>query len=475
MAIVQNSNLVRNYSQARLSRDARFDGVFFTAVKTTGIYCRSICPANPPKEDNVEYHDSAISASNSGFRPCLRCRPETAPFSTSWIGNETTLKRAVRLIHQGHLSEHSVEELSSRLGVSSRYLRALFKKYLGVSPGRYAVHQKCLLAKKLLHETRLPITEIAYASGFNSVRRFNQVIKSSLGLTPTAIRKQRLETHVSNANIVLRLSYRPPYDWPFVFDFLADRLIEGIEWIQDGDYGRTFQTNKGNVGYFHISPEPEKHRVRVELSIEDTSEIYPIVQRIRECFDLDAPISDIEKQLMTVLPNSAAFLSGLRIPGIWDSFEAGVRAILGQQVTVTQAHKLVALLVDKLGHSLELDSQKKPLKLFPKPQDILQSDLSFFKMPQARKDTLKRLAKHFIETDDPDEVLAWQDIKGIGPWTVNYVRLRASKDPDVWLTGDAGVKNALALFDDFIDTDSAAPWRSYLVFHLWNQLISQSK
>lgn len=478
MAIIQDKNLCKVYSRARRSRDARFDGLFFTAVKTTRIYCRSICPATTPKEVNVEYHATAVSAALAGFRPCLRCRPDSAPQSNAWQGTDTTLQRAVKLIQEGALQEASLEELSDRLGVSSRYLRSLFQEKLGTSPKKFALYQQCLFAKQLLHDSNLPIADIAFTAGFNSVRRFNEAMQERLHLSPSQIRKQNSAVvDAPHSAITLKLHYREPFAVHELLAFLQRRLIEGLEWVGDDHYGRTICF--GEVyGWFEIRAVPAKAYLELVVQLSDLSLLYPVVQRIRILFDLDAPVHEIDRQLQSVLNGALDYLPGLRIPGIWGGFEAGVRAILGQQVSVQQAHSLVTRFVHELGERVDghlpSSNSDQAHYYFPNPEAVVEHELGFFRMPQTRKDTLRRLAHHMITAEEANDYDAWLTLKGIGPWTVNYVKLRAAKDPDVWLAGDAGVKNALKLVDASkgvqIDVEAAQPWRSYLVFQLWNQL-----
>ena len=453
------------YQRARKSRDARFDGLFFVAVKTTGIYCRPICPANPPLEKNVEYHESAVSAAQAGFRPCLRCRPDSAPQSCAWMGSQTSFQRALNLINGGALRNGSMQALAGRLGISDRYLRDLFKQNLGTSPKKYAIYQQCLFAKQLLHESSLPITDIAYASGFNSVRRFNEAMQQQIGLAPRDIRKS--DKSVTNT-LQLKLHYRPPFAWHHTLKFLQNRLIPGLEWIDGEEYFRTI-AYAHTKGYFSITNDPRQNCLLLTLTLDDYQHLNPITQRIRALFDVDAPVQQIDSQLSQVLGSKLDYLPGLRIPGIWDSYEAGIRAVLGQQVSVKQAMTLVTTLVEELGEDILLDDGQAK-KLFPSPKVVNGHSLDFFRMPQSRKDTVRRLSEYFLSAEDPDNIDDWLAIKGIGPWTVNYVKIRAAKDPDVWLAGDAGINNALKLLDQPLEMDAATPWRSYLTFQLWNQL-----
>lgn len=454
--------------KARFSRDPRFDGKFFIAVKTTGIYCRTVCPASPPKEENVEYFKNAVQAAEAGYRPCLRCRPDSAPSSAAWQGNVATLNRAVRLIDEGALQTGSIVELATRLGVSDRYLRKLFNDNIGVSPKAYALYQQCLFAKKLLHQTSLPITEIALASGFDSIRRFNDCFKQQLKLTPTQMRKQ---TSKQNAKLTLKLSYRPPFDWQKMQRFLSARLILGLEWIGENFYGRSF-IYQGVRGQFTAHHQAEKHQFLVEISLEDNRVLKPVVSNIRRVLDLDAELEQIEQDLSNALGTNTLISSGLRLPGIWDVFEAGMRAILGQQISVTAAKNLVIKLVETLGEKETNDQEVhcENVLYFPTPEAIAQSDLTFFKMPESRKQTITRFAQFAqnqpVEAQNPDN---WLALKGIGPWTASYAKMRGLSDPDIFLATDLGVIKALKAHADF-DSEKAAPWRSYLTFQLWDKL-----
>ncbi|GGZ98665.1 3-methyladenine DNA glycosylase [Arenicella chitinivorans] len=465
MSQIQDTATQARYAIARRARDARFDGEFFIAVKTTGIYCRPICPATPPLERNVHYYATAISAAEAGFRPCLRCRPDSAPHSFAWLGTDTSFHRALGLINDGALQDGSVADLAARLGVSDRYLRQLFNEKLGTSPKRYAIYQQCLFAKKLLHETSLPIIDIAFAAGFHSVRRFNEAMQAELGLPPSKIRQPNSPRH---AAVTLKVHYRPPYDWSALQHFLSLRAIDGLEVVSASEYGRSFELGEAR-GYFKVRPQIEKHCFDVDIHVNDTRQLNKVVQQVRAMLDADAPISVIDQHLITQLSDALSYQPGLRIPGIWSVFEAGVRAVLGQQVCVSAAHKLVTTLVHNLGAPAEFDGFSGQF-YFPTPESVLKSDLAFLRMPGSRKTTLHALARYCIDADNPDDVDAWQSIKGIGPWTINYVKLRACRNPDIWLAGDAGLRNALASIDSSVDLDAARPWRSYLTFQLWHHL-----
>jgi len=449
--------------QARLSRDSRFDGLFFIAVKSTGIYCRTICPAKLPAEHQVSYFSCAAAAAAAGFRPCLRCRPDSAPQSPAWLGVETSVRRAFQLIAEGALIHDDQAALAERLGISERYLRKLFQQHLGASPKQYALYQQVLLAKQLLHQSRLPVHHIAALSGFHSVRRFNDAFKQQLQLTPSRIRRKNMTDN--HAVIELQLSYRPPLDWQAQIDFWRNRTLSGMEWVNGETYGRTFSWQaRDNVvhGWFELSPL-KAGVLQLKLYWPSQQALTSVLQRIRQVADLDANMLQIEQQLAPVFGENLA--SGLRLPGLWGGFEAAVRAILGQQVSVQGARTQLNRLLSELAAPFPGDASKK---LFPTPEALLNSELLMLKVPQARRDTIKQLASAVIANphSTPDD---WLSIKGIGPWTVAYSKMRGMGDPDIWLGGDLGVQKALQ-GRSAIKPEQLAPWRSYATFQLWHGL-----
>lgn len=441
--------------KARVARDPRFDGKFFTAVKTTGVYCRPICPATTPKEENVLYFPSAVAAANAGYRPCLRCRPDSAPGSPTWKGANTTLDRAIRLIGEGILQENSLSMLAEKLGISDRYLRQLFEKHLGISPKAYALYQQCLFAKQLLHQTKLSITHIALASGFNSVRRFNGCFQSHLNLTPSQIRKSG---GTKPKELQFQLYYRPPYDWPYMHNFFMARAIANLEWGDGQSYGRTFEW-LGCVGSFTAQHIEHKNRFDVAIELNDITHLRPIVNNIRRILDLDVDIQAVEQDLRHYFGTVGLIKTGLRLPGTWSMFEAGIRAILGQQISVVAARHTVTDLVAALGQSAGAH------QLFPGPQAIAESGLHFLRIPASRKQTLHNLAQHYMNHDAPNDPQQWLKLKGIGPWTLGYARLRGLSDPDIYLGGDLGIKKAVGKSAHNFNPDLASPWRSYLTLH----------
>jgi len=392
------------YQQARMSRDARFDGQFFVAVKTTGIFCRPICPAPAPKECNIEYFMTSVAAATNGYRPCLRCRPDSAPDSFAWKGKNTSFERALTLINEGTLTSHSISQLAERLGISSRYLNTLFQENLGTSAKNYAQHQQLMFAKTLLQQTSMSITQIAFAAGFNSLRRFNDCFQTKLKLTPSSLRKNKTVV-TGTETISIFLSYRPPYAWSQLRDFLQHRSIAPIEWLDTNSYGRSFTwpSSTGNEihGKFTATHKSDKNGFEVSISISDINHLMPVVRNIRRILDLDAAIQSIDTQLTISSGLENKLCSGLRLPGTWNLFEAGVRAILGQQISVAGALKLVATLVQHYG------KKQGDLTLFPLPEDLLNYDLSELKMPASRRDTLRRFAMFMADKPQasPDEWL----------------------------------------------------------------------
>ncbi|MGR5348419.1 DNA-3-methyladenine glycosylase 2 family protein [Vibrio mediterranei] len=444
---------------ARLSRDARFDGRFFVAVKTTGIFCRPICPANLPKEENVEYFSNAILALNAGYRPCLRCRPDSAPNSWAWKGTETTVRRALKLIEEGELNHSNLEVLSERLGVTSRYLRQLFRTHVGMSPKAYAQLHQLMFAKQLLHSSSLSVTEVGFACGFNSTRRFNDAFRKYLKLTPTDVKRGRVSEASSTASNVLHLAYRGRYHWRRLLDFYQLRAISGVEQVTDDSYARHIEAG-GRLGWFRLHADLEQRQsVRVEFELEDVTKLPWLMANIKRVFDLNTDLLLVEEHLKGV-DRHLIRQSGIRLPGVWSIWEAGVRAVLGQQVSVKAAIGQLNLLVQQLNHRV---SGKQ---VFPSAELVAQSDLSFLKMPQSRKETLARLAGFVAQASD-DSPENWLTLKGVGPWTVNYARMRGLSDPDLFLETDLIVKKYSTL-QQGLTADRVSPWGSYATLHCWS-------
>ncbi|CAA0092887.1 putative bifunctional transcriptional activator/DNA repair enzyme AlkA [Halioglobus japonicus] len=454
--------------RARLSRDARFDGEFYVAVHTTGIYCRPVCSARPPAEKNVSYFQSATLAALAGFRPCLRCRPESAPNSPAWNGTSTTVQRALQLIGQGALNEGSMAELAQRLGIGERYLRKLFERELGVSPTALALNQRLLFAKKLLAETALSITEIAFASGFGSLRRFNSAVQKQFRMPPSALRN-RQKAKTAGVSIELQLHYRPPYDWEGVVDFYTRHAINGVETVTPAGYQRNI-TLGGTAGSFALRPMAGKHALRLELQLADHRLLMPAVARIRRMFDLDANPSAIHQVLgqdKRLAPLLAQF-PGIRATGHWSLYEASIRAIVGQQVS-TQAARSV---LGRLAVAVEHDPQRVT---FPGAAAIAGLGDEHFPMPGRRRETLRALCQHCSGREDDLDIDALAALKGVGPWTIAMANLRGLGHPDIFPQKDLGLEKAWAQRPgpDITLQEQAAkwrPWGSYAANLLWRSL-----
>ena len=454
--IIMHTLMNTDYQQARLTRDARFDGSFFIAVKTTNIFCRPVCPANAPLEKNVEYFQLAQQAMVAGYRPCLRCRPDSAPHSYAWQGVNTTVHRAMRLLRQ--YRELSIEEIAVKLGITTRYFRQLFQQHLGLSPKQFQLFDKVLFAKKLLHQSSLPIEHIAHASGFASARRLQHNFKKVTGLTPQQIKQDK---NKQGQLISLKLAFRPPFNWHHMQTFLALRVIQGVENVTGNCYSRTFVIGK-DKGWFRVSAVQDKHYLKVEISLPNIANLTTVLSNIERVFDLNADSKTIETQLLKCGVPADNIVTGLRIPGVWNTFEAGCRGILGQQISVKAAITLLSLLTKELG---DTEGDKY---YFPTAAAIANSDLVFLKMPNSRKQTLRLFAQHNLNLSDSSDSLVddWLNIKGIGPWTVAYAKMRGQSSPDIWLNTDLIFKKQLAKIN--INAELARPWRSYLTFQLWS-------
>lgn len=447
-------NDLNTYQQARLSRDARFDGTFFVAVKSTGIFCRPICPAPLPMEKNVTYYPLAQLAMQAGYRPCLRCRPDSAPESFAWKGVDTTVERGMRLLRQ--FPDLPLEEIAQKLGVSDRYFRALFKQKLGIGPKKFQMYEQLLFAKKLLHESSLSVEHVAQACGFSSSRRLQQNMKDNLGLTPKQVRSK---TPFNREYLTLQLAYRTPFDWQHIRDFLQLRRIEGMEQVTDNSYARSFNIGD-DCGWFRVTHNPKARGFEVQLKLENLALLKTVVGQIRRVLDLDLDPSVVESALLKSGVPASQIKQGIRIPGVWHPFEAGCRAILGQQISVKAAINLVTKLVHNLGLQSEFGY------MFPSPEAVANSDLSFLGMPQRRRESIIAFAHYCHANPLNSDLQHWLNIKGVGPWTVAYAQMRGQSNPDIWLDTDLVVKKQLQQFN--IDAQLASPWRSYLTFQLWS-------
>jgi len=478
------------YERARLARDARFDGQFYVAVKTTGIYCRPICPANAPKSKNVSFFPSAAAAGEAGYRPCLRCRPESAPGTPAWSGTSTTVRRGLRLISTGALDNGNVELLADRLGVTSRHLRRLFNTHLGASPLAVAHTQRLHFAKRLIDETRLSMSHIAGAAGYGSVRRFNDAFKNTYDRSPRDLRsfRDRRESFDRNATLAVNLPYRAPFNWNVMLEFFAHRAIPGVEEVAGNSYRRTISIN-GRHGIIGIRPAAKKGYLTLTLDGVDTGALFEVVQRTREIFDVDAPVAEISKTLQKddKLGPLLKAQRGIRVPGAWDGFELAVRAILGQQISVAAATTLAGRIARRYGEPLHIDIKSTGSSLaylFPPPERLVRVRFNDVGLVRSRAATIRSLATAVIRGDidfdfsqDPDEFCEkMKAIKGIGDWTAQYVAMRVLKHPDAFPAADLGLLKAIeapARVSPATLTQRAEnwrPWRAYAALLLWSSL-----
>ena len=446
--------------RALKARDARFDGLFFTAVRSTGIFCRPVCPARTPLRRNVEFFPNAPAAQAAGYRPCLRCRPEVSPDLPVSAGTSTTVNRALRLINEGALDTGSAAELAERLGLTDRHLRRLFLEHVGVPPIVVAETRRILFAKKLITETSLPFADIAFASGFQSLRRFNEAMRATYQRNPKELRRFEPLDAATQSAIELKLHYRPPYDWNAFLNFVRHRAIAGLETADAESYRRNgivVRNNAaGNCLVAHIEPG-------------NVSRLRSVVEQIRFFFDLRANTREIAAHLRRspALKEVVGKNGGLRLPGCWDPFELAVRAILGQQVTVKGASTLAGRLVERFGP--------------PKPDILAEADLTRIGLTKARSESLRALARavsdgslRFDGSVVSSEVIQRLcELPGVGPWTANYIAMRALGDPDALPASDLGLLKASGVSSARRLEELAEawrPWRSYAALYLWESL-----
>ena len=475
--------------RALRARDARFDGRFFVAVRTTGIYCRPVCPARPAKRENVRFFTNPAAAENAGFRPCRRCRPETAPGSPAWIGTPATVARALRLIADGALDGSGVDGLAARLGVGDRHLRRLFLRHLGATPVAVARTRRAHFARRLIDETRLPMTEVAFAAGFRSLRQFNAVLRSTFGAAPTALRQGVRTSGPTAEPLALQLPVRPPFDPTPLLGFLGRRTTPGVEELVGDSYRRWLRLGDGPV-CLDLQVVAGASAVVLRLSRAVATGLMGVVQSARRFLDLDADGAAVHAHLRRD-PVLASLLPGpgaLRLPGTLEPFELLVKAVVGQQVSVVAARTLVGRLVARFG---ERASATGPIThLFPTPDRLADADPAGFGLPAARGATICALARAVadgrvrIDAGAPFDATraALLEIPGIGPWTAEYVALRGLGDPDAFPASDLGLRQALAGAGRPLSAPELArraeawrPWRGYAAFALWHSLSVSSK
>jgi AraC family transcriptional regulator, regulatory protein of adaptative response / DNA-3-methyladenine glycosylase II len=465
------------------ARDARFDGLFFVGVSTTGVYCRPICRVRTPRADRCSYFKSAASAEAAGFRPCLRCRPELAPGAAPVDATERLANAAVQRIEAGALSELRVDALAAELGVSARQLHRVVEAHYGVSPLSLAQTQRLLLAKQLLTDTSLRAIDVAFGSGFASVRQFNRLFRARYRLSPLSLRKQALRSaKADSAPIVLKLGFRPPLAWPELISFLAGRGALGTEKIIGNSYLRTVRVGP-HSGYFQATPAGDSLlEVRVAPGLLP---VLPEVRaRLRRLFDLDADPLSIDRHLAQSerLRGAVQKTPGLRVPGAFCGFELALRAVLGQQISVKAATTIYGRFAELFGGQIETP-EREVNRLPPLAGDVADAKLRRLidlGLTERRAETVRSLARAIVDGEleleppfDPVEARrALQEISGIGPWTAEYVALRALRDPDAFPASDLGLLSAVGGAKPAALAALSAEWRpfrAYAAVHLWSR------
>jgi AraC family transcriptional regulator, regulatory protein of adaptative response / DNA-3-methyladenine glycosylase II len=470
--------------RALRARDARFDGRFFVAVSSTHIYCRPVCTVRPPKRENCRFFPSAAAAESSGYRPCLRCRPELAPGNASVDATTRLAQAAASMMEDATLDQSGLDSLAARLGISDRHLRRAFGAEFGVSPVEFAQTQKLLLAKRLLTDTALPVTEVAFASGFGSVRRFNALFQQRYRLRPSGLRRR---APASAAADVLRfeLSFRPPFDWPAMSAFLGARSIAGVETLESGCYRRTVRIpgdGREHSGWIEVGMSPRKPTLRVAVSAPLAKALPPLLSRVKALMDLACHPADVAQALGTL----ARRHPGLRVPGAFDGFETAVRAILGQQVTVAAARTIAGRFAAAFGDPVATPFDSLTT-LFPTAERVAElppGRIARLGMPGARARTVVAIARAVADgrlalvpnADVEATLAALRALPGVGEWTAQYIAMRALSWPDAFPHTDLGVMKALGETTArrvLAAGEAWRPWRAYAVMHLWQSLTKE--
>jgi AraC family transcriptional regulator of adaptative response / DNA-3-methyladenine glycosylase II len=467
--------------RALKARDARFDGRFFVAVSSTRIYCRPVCTVKPPMRKNCRFYPSAAAAESGGYRPCLRCRPELAPGNASVDATSRLAQAAASLLEDRTLDEEGLDAVAARLGITDRHLRRAFGAEFGVSPVEFAQTQRLLLAKRLLTDTAMPVTEVAFASGFGSLRRFNALFKQRYRLQPGALRRRMHADGVAASDVLrFELSYRPPYDWAAVSAFLGARAIAGVEAVEQGVYRRTARMpvdGKPVLGWIEVAPAAKKAALRVTVSASLAKALPPVLSRVKALFDLACNPAEVAQ----ALGDLAKRHPGLRVPGAFDGFEVAVRAIVGQQVSVAAARTICGRIATAFGEAV--DTPFSLNRVFPTAKRVAElshGEIASLGMPGARAKTIVGMARAIAEGDielmpnaDVEATLEkLRALPGIGEWTAQYLAMRALAWPDAFPHTDLGVMRALGERNPkrvLALAEAWRPWRAYAVLHLWHQ------
>jgi AraC family transcriptional regulator of adaptative response / DNA-3-methyladenine glycosylase II len=471
----------RALDRARASRDPRFDGRFFIAVTSTGIYCRPRCPAPSPKKSNVRYYATAAAAAEAGFRPCLRCRPEAAPGTPAWMGTSTVVRRALRLIEDGALDDSSVETLASRVGIGARQLHRLFIQHVGASPITVAQTRRLHFAKRLLDETSLPITEIALAAGYGSLRRFNDAFLKTYERAPRDLRRLRRAGPASpqREEIVLRLAYRPPYDWRAMSEALAARAVSGVERVDARGYARTI-AGEGGHAIVCVRPLPDANALELRARGAAPAALFQLSQAARRVFDLASDPAPVQMVLRrdTLLAPLVKRRAGLRIPGSWDPWECAVGAVLAPRAGAGTTGTLIERLVARAGARIAGGSEGLT-HLFPSPAALAMARLDGLGLDATHVAALRALAHAALEgafeVEAPEQLIATvAALPGVGPRAAQDVALQALGDPDAFPATDLVLRRMASpdgtpLTARALEKRAEAwrPWRGYAAVHLW--------
>ncbi|MCI3151156.1 DNA-3-methyladenine glycosylase 2 family protein [Streptomyces sp. GB4-14] len=464
------------------SKDARFDGWFYTAVLTTGIYCRPSCPAVPPKPRHMVFHPSAAACQQAGFRACKRCRPDASPGSPEWNVRADLVARAMRLIADGVVDREGVTGLAARLGYSTRQIERQLLAELGAGPLALARAQRARTARLLVETTDLPMADVAFAAGFSSVRAFNDTVREVFALSPSELRTRAPEHAAAGAPgvIALRLPFRAPLHPDNLFGHLAATAVPGVEEWREGSYRRTLRLPYGR-GIVALSPRPD--HIACRLALSDHRDLTVAISRCRRLLDLDADPVAVDERLRAdpALAPLVDKAPGRRVPRTADEAEFAVRAVLGQQVSTAAARTHAARLV--IAHGTPVDDPEGGLThLFPAPEELAALDPDALAMPRTRRTTLTTLVRRLADgdlrlgadSDWPKTRAALLALPGFGPWTADVIAMRALGDPDAFLPTDLGVRRAaralgLPSTPAALTTWAAAwrPWRAYAVQYLW--------
>jgi AraC family transcriptional regulator of adaptative response / DNA-3-methyladenine glycosylase II len=466
--------------RALAAKDSRFDGLFFVGVKTTGIYCRCVCTARSVRRENCTFYSNAAAAEQAGFRPCLICRPELAPGRARVDAVSRLAAAAVRRIEDGALTDTSLTDLALELGVSGRHLRRAVVEHCGVAPVELLQTQRLLEAKRLLMDTALPIGDVAYASGFSSLRRFNTLFRDRYRLTPTEIR--RAKKSIKPESLVLEIGFRAPYDWDSMVSFLGLRAVPGVEAIDKGRYLRAVKIG-ASTGWIAVSPSRNKNSLEVEVSSGLAKAIPQVLRRVRRLFDT----SSEPEAIAEALGELAAGHPGMRVPGAFDGFEAATRAILGQQITVVGARTLAGRMAERFGAPVETPFEGLTTP-FPSAETIAEASvdsIGSLGIVGKRAKALIEIAQALLRRElrlvpgaDVDQTVERLcQIDGIGQWTAQYIAMRALSYPDAFPHVDLGLMKALGTrnaADVLTAAEKWRPWRAYAVLHLWRTLEDKS-